>query len=92
MSDHTYRSNFTLEDFRQLVKDLENDHQREMKRRKKKKDNSWEQIIAIAKQEGGSLYKLDNGMFVSPLWCREYLIAETAWEKREIELLLKSKK
>ena len=92
MSEHYYKSNFTLEDFRQLVEDLENDRQREHRRRRNNPDQSWEQMLLIAKQDGGSLYKLDNGMFVTPLWCREYLEALDAWEKREIDLILNRSK
>ena len=94
MSEHMYNSDFTLEDFHQLVKDLENDYERERKRRNKLKDNSFFQIRLIAQKDGGSLYKLDNGMFVSPNWCREYLIALDAWEKNNFEskLILKADK
>ena len=73
-----YTGDFTLEDFRQMVKDLENDYTREQKRRRETPDNSFAQIVEIAKQESG-LYRLDNGMFVSPSWCREYLKALETW-------------
>lgn len=94
MSEHVYNSNFTLEDFRQMVKDLENGYEREHRRRRNNPDQSWEQMLTIAKQDGGSLYKLDNGMFVTPLWCREYLKALDAWEKNNFEskLILKADK
>jgi len=92
MSEHVYNSNFSIEDFRQLVLDLENDYERERKGRNNKKDNSWEQMLLIAKQDGNSLYRLDSGMFVTPKWCREYLKALDAWEKREIDLILNRSK
>jgi hypothetical protein len=77
--DHPYKTDFTLEDFKQMVKDLENDAIREAKRRKEQRDQSWEQILSIAGEDSKHTFRLDNGMFVTPEWCREYLKALDEW-------------
>jgi len=72
MSENKYTTDFSLEDFHQMVKDLENDSVRRYKEFKDKPDDSYRQMAAIAKEKSGA-YMLDNGMVVSPHTCRSIL-------------------